>query len=511
MALLCLLCALGGFFGLPNPWLHLPPAVLLFPLCLTWISFRATRPGQAFRMGWLAGTMALCSMFYWTALPTHQYGGLPWWLALLGPIGISALLGLYFAFYALLMHLGARKLSALPLILSAGVFWTLAEHLNSFVLSGFPWNALSSGLVVWPSLVQGASLIGAYGLSGMLAALAVSLLLLNTARSAWIAALVIMLFFGLYGPLRMQAHEDLEDGSGPELTLALVQGNVNQAVKWDLAFQDKTIERYENLTDAALKQDKVDLAVWPETALPFYLQEQSGSTARVFEYLYRTGVPLLTGAPAYDSKPGTRSYSLRNRAFLIDAGAGTTAWYDKEHLVPFGEYMPLPDWLGLDKLAQGVGDYTPGENDHELQLGPATIGMLICYEAIFPELAQLRVEHGANLIVNISNDAWFGNSSAPPQHLAHTRMRAIEQKRYIARCTNNGHTVFIDPLGRIIARMPQFQAGILTQAVKPVEVTTIFHDTYHWQLRLLYLVAGCIIAWIVFGPRRTRDRGRWNL
>ena len=512
MPLLVFLCGLGGLFGLPNPWFHFPPAALLFPFGLTWISWRATGPRQAFLYGWLGGLFGLCSMFYWTALPSHQYGGLPWWLAVLGPLGISGLLGLYFAFYSLLMHQAVRKFSALPLILCAGIFWTLAEHLNSFVLSGFPWNALSSGFAEWPSSMQGASLIGAYGMSGLLAALAVSLLLVNTARTAWVVAFLIVAFLAGFGPLRMESfHEDAPEADVPALTLALVQGNVDQANKWDLVFQDKTIERYENITDHALAKDKIDLVVWPETAMPFYLQETSPSTARLKEYLYRVEVPLLTGAPAYDNPGLGRDYSLRNRAFLLDLGAGQMSWYDKEHLVPFGEYMPLPDWLGVDKLATGIGDYAPGQDQPPLELGPARLGVLICYEAVFPGLMQKRVEDGANLIVNISNDAWFGRSSAPLQHLAHTQMRAIEQARPIARCTNNGITVFIDPLGRITSQLPRSRADVLTGSVKPVEVTTIYHDTYHWQLRLLYLASGILMAWICFGPKRTRNRGRWKL
>ncbi len=507
LPILVLFCAVGGFFGLPNPWLHFPPAALLFPFSLTWIAWRAISPKQAFLLGWLGGVMALCAMFYWTALPVHRYGAMPWWLALLAPLGVSAILGLYFAFYSLLMHHAARKLSCLPLIICAGILWSVAEHLNSFVLSGFPWNALASGFAVWPSTMQGAAIIGTYGMSGVLAALSVSILLLNTARSASISALLIIALLVGWGPYRM-AHFQAD---GQDFTLALIQGNIDQAEKWDFAFQAATINRYANLTDSALSRSKADLAVWPETALPFYLQEHSASTGKVFEYLHRAGIPLLCGAPAYESDPGSHSYSLRNRAFLLDAGAGTVAWYDKEHLVPFGEYMPIPDWFGFNKLVQGVGDYTPGSNEHELKLGPAKIGVLICYEAIFPDLAQKHVERGANLFVNISNDSWFGDSSAPHQHLAHARMRAIEQGRWLARGTNNGITAFIDPLGRITASSPQFQAAILTQTVKTVEMTTTYHDIYHWELRALYLFAGTFVAWIAFGPRRKRDKGRWKL
>ncbi|MBU1610493.1 MAG: apolipoprotein N-acyltransferase, partial [Proteobacteria bacterium] len=293
MPILILLCAVGGLFGLPNPWLHVPPAALLFPFSLTWIAWRAIHPKQAFLLGWLGGTFALCSIFYWTAVPCYRYGGLPLWLSLLAPLGISVLLSLYFAQYSLLMHHAARKLSAFPLILCAGVLWFVAEHLNSFVLSGFPWNALSSGFAVWPSTMQGASLIGGYGMSGLLAALAVSLLMLNTARSAWVTAVLILAFLGGYGPYRMN-HFEVD---GPELNLALIQGNIDQAVKWDLAFHDKTIKRYADLTDSALMRDKVDLAVWPETALPFYFQENSPSTAKVYEYLHTTNITLLVGAP----------------------------------------------------------------------------------------------------------------------------------------------------------------------------------------------------------------------
>ncbi|MGE4506833.1 MAG: apolipoprotein N-acyltransferase, partial [Desulfovibrionaceae bacterium] len=325
-------------------------------------------------------------------------------------------------------------------------------------------------------------------------------------------ALAVVLLIGGWGQYRL----DHPPEEGEPLTLALIQGDVDQAVKWDTAFLKMTIRRYSGLTDAAREAvakagGGLDLAVWPETALPFYFQDENPGSAAVRDYLRAAGLPLLTGAPAYETEPGTRNFSLRNRAFLVDEGAGLRSWYDKMHLVPFGEYMPLPDWLGVDKLAQGVGDYTPGTNEHALRLGPAEFGVLICYEAIFPDLAQRHVEEGANMLVNISNDSWFGDSSAPPQHLAHAALRAVEQGRWLARCTNNGITAFIDPLGRVVGRLPQFEAGFLTHEVKPVEVTTVYHDIYHWELRLLYLAAGLAAAWAVFGPRRSGDTGRWRL
>ncbi len=501
MSISLLFCLIGGLLGFANPWFHFPPALILIPFSISSISFKAACPSHAFFKGWLGAIFAIYPIIYWTALPTHQYGGLNWIVALLCPLALALLLALYFAVYALFMHLGQYKLSPFLLIVSSAFFWTTAEHLSSLLFSGFPWTALSSGLVDWVFAAQGASLVGAYGLSGIVTACAVSLLLIHKSKVAPLSLLGIVFFLASYAYWAIY-HTNIPDA--PQLTLALVQGNVDQAVKWDQKFRNKTVNTYTKLTNSVLAQNNIDLAIWPETAMPFYLHERSISRNKILEYLQQTKLSLITGTPGYVQDDSPRTTSLRNRAILFNSVAQNEQYYDKEHLVPFGEYMPLPDWLSLDKLTQGIGDYTAGQNQPPFHFKGVNIGLLICYEIVFPDLMQKRVENKADILVNISNDAWFGHSSAPYQHLAHARLRAIEQRRPIARCTNNGITAFIDPFGRITAKAPQFTATTLTQTLKPVAIQSFYHTTYHWQLRLLYIITGLFVLWNCFSrPKKT--------
>lgn len=508
MPLLCLLAVIGAFLGYPNPWVHLPPLMLLLPAALCLIAFRAAGSLRAFGWSLLAGTLAHTACLYWVAGPVSRYGGLPWWLALPCPLALSLLMGLYAAVFGWGMHRAAKRMPPLLLCLFAGVYWTALEQTGSWLFTGFPWVTLSAAFADWPILIQGASLIGAYGLSGLFVALATGLTLWNASRSPRWLVLVLCLFLLGFGAYRQAGFAP----EGVDRRIALIQGNIDQGEKWDAAYQIGTVQKYLDLSRKGLhtppqgaQQDDIrpDLIVWPETAMPFYLQDASVFSNEIREFVRKTGIPLITGAPAYTER-ADGSFNFFNRAFLFNPRNGETSWYDKVHLVPFGEYVPLKDWLPVEKLTSGVGEYLPGKSHGPLSADGLHLGMLICYEAIFPELAQERVAHGADVLVNISNDAWFGRSSAPWQHLAQARMRAVEQCRWIARGTNTGISAFIDPLGRVAARSGLFQDEVLTWAVKPVHVTTFYHDAYRWLTSGAYLLAAILLLWSVLCPALRR-------
>lgn len=188
---------------------------------------------------------------------------------------------------------------------------------------------------------------------------------------------------------------------------------------------------------------------------------------------------------------------------MLDSHTNATSWYDKEHLVPFGEYMPLAGILPLQKLVSGVGDFVPGQNSKALKSGDLALGVLVCYEAIFAGLAQDRVSQGANLLVNISNDAWFGDTSAPHQHLQLAALRAIEQGRYLVRSTNTGISAFIDPLGRIKVAGPQFKELAASGVVHPHAELTVFHQIYRYLLPAFGLLAAVFVFMIIRGGDET--------
>jgi apolipoprotein N-acyltransferase len=239
--------------------------------------------------------------------------------------------------------------------------------------------------------------------------------------------------------------------------------------------------------------------------MPFYLQDRTPYRKALETLVRETGTPIITGSPAYhvtDMK--TRAYDLFNRAWLMDSLGLTTQYYDKEHLVPFGEYMPLEKWVPFKKLVQAAGDFKPGVDNRPLKLNGVALGMLICYEAIFPDLAQQQVERGANVLVNISNDAWFGNTSAPGQHLDLATMRAVEQGRWLVRCTNTGISAFIDPVGREAAVGRQFRAESLSMKIAALTGKTVYHRINGWLKMFIYGMTVAAFGFIAFAARRNK-------
>lgn len=493
--LFILATAAGTWLGHANPFAQLPLAAMLLPAGLMVLGQNAGTIRDAFRQAWLAGSLAALGCLYWVYWPVQNFGGVHWVLALPVPVLLSLAMGAYFGLFGLLAHLASRRLSALTGLLFLGFCWTLMEMTVATLLSGFPWLTLSAAFVPWTIVALPAAYIGAYGLSGVLALIACGAVLGRNSRPcAAVSAVAALLVLGL-GLLHLRAYAE----DTPPRTVAIVQGNIDQGLKWDASYQAATVARYVDLSRKVQITSNPALIVWPETSMPFYFQDDSPLRKPVLNFLTSTNSTLLLGAPAY--KLGSGDYSLFNRAFLLDGKGELLSWYDKEHLVPFGEYMPLPSWLPLEKLVHGVGDFAPGHDQKPLRAGDLAIGMLVCYEAIFPGLAQQRVSQGANLIVIISNDAWFGATSAPMQHLNLTALRAIEQGRWIVRSTNTGISAFIDPLGRIHRAGPQFEPLAAAWQVHTRSQITVYHKFYGLLLACAGVLAVVFAALLSLGGR----------
>lgn len=500
--LFLVLACLGAWLGFANPLVHLPALVLLLPLGVAGLGLRAGRPGRAMRLGWLAGTLAYAGGLYWVALPVHDYGYLPWFLAAPCPVALGAWCGLFTGLFALCMHAG-RNLAAPTRALLAATAWASLEALRAWLFSGFPWIKLASAFSPWTFAVQGASLVGAEGLSGLYAGLAVLFLGGATAGTRpWSrprqAAAVLLALVWLAGlaVLRVDVPTDAT------ATVGIVQGNIDQSLKWDGEFQEATVDRYVTMTAELARTKAMDLVIWPETAMPFYLQEPGLFTSRVRNLALTNATALVAGAPAYRFN-GEDKALLTNRAYLIGPDGELAGAYDKAHLVPFGEYVPLQGLLPfVDKLVQAAGDFVPGQDPAPLRTGKVAAGMLICYETIFPALSQERVAFGANLLVNISNDAWFGRSSAPVQHLHMAILRAVEQRRWLVRSTNTGISAVIDPRGRVLAHGGLFTAEALSAKVGLISTLTPYHHVRPW------LLAACAVLTLLLaglGLRRRRS------
>ncbi|MBU4526998.1 MAG: apolipoprotein N-acyltransferase [Desulfomicrobium sp.] len=466
----------GAWFGFANPLLHFPPAILLLPAALILTSLRATSLTHAFRSGFLTALPGYAASLYWLAIPVHDHGGLPWALALPCPVLVGALLAAYAGLFCMGVHL-IRSRSAHPLaMLATGLLWASLELARNHFLTGFSWLTLAQSMAPWPQTLGLAAWIGGFGLSAVLVSLSHSLL----AGRGWTRAVAPALILLCLLPALMR------EPRAPAATasVSMIQGNIDQSLKWDEAMQSEILAAYLDLSFKAVDKNAPEILIWPETAMPFYFQDPSDLTTGMRLGVARLGIPVLAGAPAYSApmEPGAPQYVLHNRAYLLGGAGETLSWYDKEHLVPFGEYVPLGQWLPfITKLVPGQFEFRPGRNAAPLKTGSLAMGLLICYEAIFPELAQKQVKLGANVLVNISNDAWFGRSSAPLQHLHLSILRAVEQNRSIIRATNSGISAFIAPDGSLRGKTPLFVAEIAHDpAIELLTETTFYHEHFYF-------------------------------
>jgi apolipoprotein N-acyltransferase len=442
-------------FG-PVAWFGLVPLILVMP----------SRP---FKSGFVAGLAFFAASLYWVNIVMTTYGHLPLAASFLLYLLLAAYLSLYWG----AASWGACRLKEFkgyPFVLTLPVMWVALEFLRAFLLTGFPWATLGYSQHNWLAMVQSADLFGVYGVSYLLVlcnaflgegylALRGRLPLHTILKAAFATGLLLLLNYG-YGAWTLSHEVDRRENS---FHTAVIQGNIPQSLKWRPDNQINTVKTYRNLSLQAERAGASDLLIWPEAAMPFYYQDD-GPLAEAVDALPReTGAALLFGSPAYLNEPGGTRYL--NSAFLLSREAQLLGRSDKTHLVPFGEYVPLGKFLPfVNKLVVGIGDYSSGEIN-PLPLQNHRLGVLICYEVIFPELAREYVRQGSDLLVNITNDAWFGKSSAPWQHLAMAQFRAIENRVWLARAANTGVSAFISPSGRIIQHSELFEPAFLVGEV----------------------------------------------
>ena len=469
--------------------------VALVPLLLVTLN---ARPGRSALAGFVCGLVTHLALLYWILIVLGRYGGLPLFLSLPGLLLLAAYMALYPAVFCALLSLLAgrswhRERPVAALVWLAPVLWVGLDWLRSVLFTGFPWMDLGYGLYAQPQLIQSADL-GGHHLVTFAVVLCNSLLVgiidrqrrdvrwnVRRERGLLLLACATLVFlFGYstvryriavqYGPRALQAQ------------VAVVQGNVDQAVKWSPAFKTTTVDTYLRLSREAIGEADVELVVWPETALPFYPQ-QDQLTGRLTAFTAAANTWLLTGAPLFTLTPQTDGGELvrhYNGAILLGPDGRLAASHAKQHLVPFGEYVPLRPYLPfLEPLVVSVGDFTAGTSNEPLALGPMRLGLLICYESIFPDIARQSVSREANLLVNLTNDAWYGRSSAPHQSLAMAVFRAVENKRSLVRAANTGISGFVDPVGRIVGRTGLFMETALVSRVPLLDGQTVFNRQGH--------------------------------
>lgn len=461
-----LLAALSGILlvlAFPKFDLEILSWVALIP----WLwSIKKKSPPQAAFLGFVAGFTFFAGLLYWIYNVLTEYGHLPGWVSIFLLVVLISYLALYFSLFAFLLRWVANK-TDLPETFFAPPLWVSLEFIRGFLLSGFPWELLGYSQFQTLPMVQIADITGVYGVSFiiLLSNVALYRLALTFTDRDWKPAckeiLVPGIIIALCGSYGLWKLSDLDQKAKPGSLygVALIQGNIRQDVKWEPHFQEETLKIYSNLT-LQVKLPRPDLIIWPETATPFFFQNTSPLQGRILELAHQVQAPLLFGAPAFDRR-GSRIHYF-NSAFLISPEKKILARYDKIHLVPFGEYAPFSGILGFTRdIIGAIGDFTSGQEIRTLSLPWGNFGVLICYEAIFPDLTRQFVDQGARFLVNITNDAWFGKTSAPYQHLSMVTLRAVENRVPIARAANTGISALIDSSGRVVRSTDLFTREVL--------------------------------------------------
>lgn len=466
--------------GLPH-WEWYPIAwVALVPLLL---ALEGKSPRQAFGWGYLCGMVHFLTTLYWIRHVIYYYGGLPAPVA----IGVLVLLCGYLALYPAVFAWTAQRWTGRHRLWVLGLpaVWVTLEWIRAHAVTGFPWANLGYTQTRFTTLVQVADVTGVYGVSWLVVLSSTVLVSVIRRRPSWVGVGVLVASLAgalVYGAWRLDVVRETMAGVKP-WTVAVVQGNIDQSVKWDPAFQQETLRRYRELCLEAVGQNPApDLIVWPETAAPFFYGHEPKLTRQLNEMLQEIGRPVLFGSPAMTRVEG--EVRLQNRAYLVDAGGMIQGFYAKQHLVPFGEYVPLQKLLFfVQRLVQAAGDFVPGNDMSPLVWGDRKLGVLICYEGIFPALARAEVQKGASSLVVITNDAWYGTTSAPYQHLEMARWRAIEFRTPVIRAANTGVSAIFDSTGSECGRIPLNVAGQLVCSVRSGVMETLYGlwgDVFAW-------------------------------
>ena len=458
--------------------------------------------GQAFRRGWLTGLLAFIGTMYWVVIAMHLYGHVPLPVSIVLLLVLAAYLGLYVGLYAW-GFVWFEQRWARGAWLLAPCLWVSLEYGRTYALTGLPWGLLGYSQFQWLSLIQIANVTGVYGVSFLIVLVNVSLFLLFR----WIRAATLerVTLLRPWIPLALTATAvvavwvyGLNQRQLPRsesLTIGVVQANIDQAQKWDVARRVETIERYRRLTKTV--SPKSDLILWPEAATPFLFERELDYQSLVVEMIKDARVPLVFGSPAIRRQRDGTLYSL-NSAYALTPSGEITGRYDKQHLVPFGEYVPLQRILFfLDKMVVGIGNFQPGPGPTLLSLPrgpdqpPVRFGVAICYEVIFPDLVRQLANEGAHFLLTITNDAWFGKTLAPHQHFGMVVFRAVENRLAFARSANTGVSGLIDPTGRILAATPVFTERAIVDSIPlgtPSTFYTRFGDVFAWTCVIMMLL-----------------------
>ena len=485
---------------------------------LAWVAFvpllyaiEGESPRRVFLYAWLQGFAGYVASIYWIAITLHNFTSLHVYQAIAPMLLLAAVLALFTAVsFTVAVYTAARL--RIPIVITLPLTWTGIEWLRTYFPIGFPWNLLGYTAYRNLELIQFAEFTGVYGVSALIvfANAVVYMVAFQThprrTQAASLGTLTVLMAAAfIFGSIRMR-NVTARAAQGP-LKVAMVQGDIPQSIKWDPAFLESSFKVYWEQSTAAAQRG-ADLIVWPEAAAAFFFQpEDRYPAAFAQDALYRqrlltlatqAGAPILFGAPALGVENGRAGFY--NRAYLVAPDRRVEGWYDKIQLVPFGEYVPLRSLFGyfVNRVVAGFGDMFAGRVQTVFQVKGAKLGVLICYESIFPNLSRSVVRDGAEILVNITNDAWYGESSAPYQLLAMAAMRSVETKVPLVRVANTGISAVIEPTGRITAPTPLFTRGTQTAEVYWRRELTVYARVGDLFAATCFAltVAGLIVAYL---------------
>jgi apolipoprotein N-acyltransferase len=471
------------------------PIAILAPAAL-FALIRGLPPRRAGWTGAAFGAGLFAFGTYWLYTCLHVFGLVPIWLTVVLQAALIGLMSLYSTALCYLANRFWLKPGATRAWLVLPVLWVLLEWLRGWALSGFPW--LSLGYAMIDSPLRGwAPVFGVYGVTWAAATIAVALnvsLMPASSTARRLGALAAMV--GLFAVPALLARYDWTRSSGAPVPIAAVQGAVSQDQKWQAKNLGETMKRYTRLTSQAWG---ARLIIWPEAALPVLANDIQDYLRALQELGRAHDADFAIGLVNY--APETKRY-YNGLLLLSESGGG---WYYKRHLVPFGEYFPVPafvrSWLRLMSLP--YDDISPG-SEHQAPLSAGQkLGLTICYEDAFGS-SQLKALRSATLLINVTNNAWYGDSTAPHQHLQIARMRALEAGRYLLRAANDGITAAIGPHGEIVARLPQFQEAVLRAEVQPMTGLTPYARLGNYPV----IIAASLLLAVAIWRRRQGDAAR---
>ncbi len=470
-------------------WVALAP---VFILALT------RTPRDALAWSWLAGFVFFLLLLRWLNFTFSVYSVIPWPLTWAPTALLAGYCGLWTGLVGGVVSWLGRRLGRGWALLVLPFLWVAAEWARGHLLGGFPWGTLGYSQYRQLVVIQIAELAGVWGVSFVIAAANAALagaVLLERWRGLGGLGLATLLVAATlaFGTWRLA-----EPAPAGELEVVVMQPAIEQPLKWNANHTAATLAIYGELTRAAARQ-KPDLIVWPETASPTILREDAELLGALRDLAETWRVPLLVGT--IDATRGPAGPELYNTAFLVTE-RGIVNRYDKIHLVPFGEYVPLSGVIGFVRdWAEFISELTPGSRAVVFPGPPAPFGVVICYEGVFPALVRRFVRGGARLMVNMTNDAWFGRTSGPLQHLAMYPFRAVEHRTAVVRAANTGVSAFVAPTGDIVEAMGLFERGNLIGRV-PLRVRETLYTRFgDWLAWMALGISGAALGAAAWGGR----------